>query len=779
MKLHLAGLSRVRLLFLVLAATTIALGLTALPAWAQEQPCLPTQQALVKIPEIVDDGHGHLRGTIQLIDQQELIPYRIPLGGGNVPGGPGTKIVCLPQYVRAYQVGGTPAASGPANPLPGPTLRARVGDLVELTFLNQINPADFGNSIDQDLVKGGTGCDEVSGIYPPTQTKDGKTKPVDIFPNCFHGSSTANIHYHGTHTNPSSTGDNVLVEIRPSNAQQDSNPVTAATYKKEFDEFFATCEAMLKDHPRAEWPTRWADLPDDYTKDQKARLIAYDNQSGQNLWGTDQKALDAGTWPLYYLGAYPYCFQLPEYKDTVFPPPGGGTALQMGQAPGTHWYHAHKHGSTAIDVSNGMSGVFIIEGAYDDALNAYYNVKPNWTRTQPVLLVNQVGTSPNLEHPSNGQTDKGPNFSVNGRLEPTIHMYPGEVQMWRIANSSSRSAMYLPSLPPGFTWHQLAQDGVQFTPDNYEKSGTQPDGTAQPINIASGNRVDLLVQAPSTASEKPVAVQVLPNVARAEVSIVPDANVRRWPATLPPPVNLLWVDVSGQGPPMQLIPKDKLAPLPPYLADIKDEDVAGPDHKKTVTYASAGPGSVKQHTIDNYQFSETDQSGWIKVDELNTAQEWTVVNATSFQPIDHPFHIHINPFQITSVFDPNQVITPSGTSTPVFKYVFDPGVKLLPGQCYVNPDDKSTWKPCDDKPGKELIWWDTFPIPSARAATGFVDKDGKTIVVAGHFIMRTRLDDFPGIWVTHCHILAHEDRGMMTIVSVAASQQALANVCHH
>lgn len=774
MKTRFAGLSRVSLLALLLPAIVV---LVELPAQAQ-QPCLPTQQDLVKIPEIVTDGHGHLRGTIQLIDQQELIPYRIPLGGGNVPGGANTKIVCLPQFMRAYQVGGSPKANGLANPLPGPTLRARVGDIVELTFLNQINPADFGNSIDQDLVKGGTGCDQVSGIYPPTQTKDGKTTPVDIFPNCFHGSSTANIHYHGTHTNPNSTGDNVLVEVRPSNPQQDgAKAITAATYRKDFDQFFATCEAMLKDHPRAEWPTRWSDLPDDYTKDQEMRLTAYDSQSGQNLWGADHKALEDGTWPLYYIGAYPYCFQLPKYEATSWPPSGGDTALQMGQAPGTHWYHAHKHGSTAIDVSNGMSGVFIIEGAYDDALNAFYHAKPNWTRTQPVLLVNQIGTSPNLEHPPNGQTDKGPNFSVNGRLEPTIHMYPGEVQMWRIANSSSRSAMYLPSLPPGFTWHQLAQDGVQFAPDNYETSGTQPDGTSKPINIASGNRVDLLVQAPSTASGPPVAVQVLPNVARAEVSIVPDAKVRRWPNALPPPVTLFWVNVSGKGPPMQLIPKDKLAPLPPYLADITDQEVAG--HTQTVTYASNTPVTPKQHTINGHQFSETDQSTWIEVDKLNLAEEWTVVNQTSFQPIDHPFHIHVNPFQITEVFDPNQVITPQGTSTLVYKYVFDPQVKLLPGQCYVNPLDEKTWKPCDDKPETQRIWWDTFPIPSARAATGFVDKDNNPIIVAGHFDMRTRLVDFPGIWVTHCHILAHEDRGMMTVVSVAASQQALANVCHH
>ena len=69
----------------------------------------------------------------------------------------------------------------------------------------------------------------------------------------------------------------------------------------------------------------------------------------------------------------------------------------MGQAPGTHWYHAHKHGSTAINVANGMTGAFIIEGKYDDDLNAAYarymlkDNKPWNTRSQPVLVLNQLG----------------------------------------------------------------------------------------------------------------------------------------------------------------------------------------------------------------------------------------------------------------------------------------------------------------------------------------------------------------------------------------------------
>ena len=69
-------------------------------------------------------------------------------------------------------------------------------------------------------------------------------------------------------------------------------------------------------------------------------------------------------------------------------------------------------------------------------------------------------------------------------------MAPGEVQMWRIANTSGRSGAYFGGFARGLQWMQLAQDGVQFTHDNYQKSKNLP------FLMASGNRVDLLVKAP-------------------------------------------------------------------------------------------------------------------------------------------------------------------------------------------------------------------------------------------------------------------------------------------
>ncbi len=75
---------------------------------------------------------------------------------------------------------------------------------------------------------------------------------------------------------------------------------------------------------------------------------------------------------------------------------------------------------------------------------------------------------------------------------------------------------------------------------------------------------------------------------------------------------------------------------------------------------------------------------------------------------DHPFHIHINPIWVLRIDVPDE----NGNLHNV-----------LP----------------------EPMWMDTVAIP----------RDG------GRVVFRTRFDDFVGKWVNHCHVLMHEDNGMM------------------
>jgi FtsP/CotA-like multicopper oxidase with cupredoxin domain/plastocyanin len=756
------------------------------PATATSQiPCLAESQPLVKIPEIISKD-GRLRATLISTTEQVRMPSRYPTQidtKPSQPGDPQTFHACFPEWVRAFRSPDTTTpwpgqTKGYLDPMNGPTLRARVGDVIELTYLNQIDPLKFGESIDKGDQ---AACDSTSVGYPGGAG--------DTFPNCFHGSTTGNIHFHGTHTNPTSTGDNVFLEILSSKRLTGQGMPPPPP----LDDFFAQCEAHLAMGSHVEWPVKWSDLPTTFTDMQKQWLQTFDEQMkkanlGQPLWPVNQHEIDDCLFPQYYIGAFPYCFKLPQYPETVQVAATGGKAgsaemeahqgmdavnqqggaLKMGQSPGTHWYHAHKHGSTTIDLSNGFSGAFIIEGLYDDQINEVYKAfGPQWTRTQPVLVINQFGTSPNLKGGA-GQ-DKGPDFEVNGRVNPVIAMKPGEVQMWRVVNTSGRAGALFIGPPAGFSWRKLAVDGVQLHPTNYAKSLNQQ------FLLAAGNRVDLLVQAPAAACTTKGGC-VYPVQVHNEVDpsdLVPATPPARGPFK----INLMSVNVSGNPVQMPFPDSSPASTFPDDLKDITDGDVQGTQNIAFGTVPQqfnngAPPRSMAAiHTINGKKFSN--EVGVAVL--LNKVEEWTVTNNSA--GISHPFHIHINPFQITQVFAPASATLPDGT-TPRYVATTDPNQPLLPGQCRLDPTNDKTWVACPADPGYSIpqprIWWDVFPIPSALVWTSADQK--QTVNIKGYFKMRSRFVDYPGWFVIHCHILAHEDRGMMTVVEVTP---LLSKYSHH
>src|SRR5262249_23040059 len=150
---------------------------------------------------------------------------------------------------------------------------------------------------------------------------------------------------------------------------------------------------------------------------------------------------------------------------------------------------------------------------------------------QQVLVLQQLDVTPPLEKGGKGATPQGPYFSVNGALQPVITMAPGEVQWWRIANTSSPGGAYFVApAPGGLSWQQLAQDGVQFNKDNVNSHVNQA------VYLAPGNRADLLVQAPATAGSVDVVVY---NVV--DPVLATPAQIR---------LTLLTVNVTGTANPM-------------------------------------------------------------------------------------------------------------------------------------------------------------------------------------------------------------------------------------
>lgn len=782
--------------------------------------CPPPGQALINMPEI-SSHNGVLRARIKLVDGLRTM-------WGSVAVGPGTQTDtrCATQYMRFFEgsdpMRPQPWPAGP-DPIPGPTLRARVGDLIEITFQNQINPQHFANTLDQGELGKTPGCDEVfvstpysdwspntayaagamimpsknnpgkfmfrarqagtSGASEPTfpqvqrqtvtdntvvwanggigpgQPRQRYPRGGDKMPNCLHGSSTANIHFHGTHTTPSTTGDNVLLYVHPSLRQGNRIEPSDAFVNQQFAQIFSACEKNGS-------PTRWQQIPAAWRKSQQDLLQLYDKTApykgkpgtlppSMQLWPSNQKEIAEGLWPQYQMGAYPYCFRL-AVRDPKLPP-DAPSQFWMGQSPGTHWYHAHKHGSTALNVANGMTGIFIIEGQYDDDLHKFYGTRLR----EQVLMMQQLSTAPfPLLSPTLSVAPgaaRAP-MSVNGRRNPVVTMQPGEVQLWRVVNGDFRdSVKFLSFKPQGsqqpcnqrgpeaivvpcIDWRQIAQDGVQFTFSNYNRIGKQDNQ----FNLAPANRADLLVKAPTTPG-----IYELRALANEGLPIQEGNPPTTYTFTL------LTVQVKGEPvtPAMDFIRNESDFPkFPGFLADIPESSIY--TRRKLVF----GAGNT---TIDGQAFNPNHVNQAML---LNTAEEWTVMNQANDKA--HPFHIHINPFQVTEVFEPNsKAATTKGNP------------------CYVDPDDPSTFKPCPaDQPRPPYVWWDTFAIPtgqqislSCTTLNACPEKlrpytqcanGACTEFIPGWFKMRSRFVDYTGQYVLHCHILIHEDRGMMQLIEV-------------
>ena len=745
-------------------------------AGPQLTPC-PTATGLLTVPEISSGNTGRLKATLRLTDGLRTM-WNSSTPPGTSPGN--TK--CATQYLRYFtgHAGLKPAPEDPAfakgDLLPGPTLRAKLGDWVEIAFLNQVNTQHFGNSLDRgDPVvppTSGVVTDPLAGcdvVLNSSGRNSARTSTADHFPNCFHGSSTTNVHFHGTHTSPSTTGDNVLLFVRP--AIRDPKGAifkpTDAAVNHAFGDFFTQCEA--KGNPKL-----WTDMPSSVQTLQYDAVNWYDHHtpykgvpnalpSYMHLWPVNHGEIMQGLWPQYEIGASPYCFPLPKYDPAK---------VVMGQSPGTHWYHAHKHGSTALNVANGMVGAFIIEGPYDDALRGYYKSNPGWNFQERVLVIEQLTPSLRKSDPTAGGPGSPgvPVLSVNGRRSPVITMHPNQMQIFRFINGAERDAALfeyfvpqpspgkvgpqqpcsLPSTTPCVHWNQTAQDGVQFVAANYDPGNTRGHGyggkrqDAQ-IYLAPANRADLLVQAPSTPGKYDLIVQ---------------AGVCRNPAcggTAQTEV-LLTVSVEGPAIPtaMPFIPIEKFPVLPTLLHAIPAGDVY---HHRDLVFADfGGQLHINKKQFNDHVVNQTMQ--------LNAIEEWTVSNLDGGK--EHPFHIHINPFQIVEVFEPQGADAQPG------------------GKCPADPVKPATWKPCTVQT-KNFEWWDTFAIPASRtdqlpasvcttqAACPDTIKDNPnltcasgscSVTIPGHFKLRTKFVDFTGQYVLHCHILTHEDRGMMELIQV-------------
>jgi FtsP/CotA-like multicopper oxidase with cupredoxin domain len=435
--------------------------------------------------------------------------------------------------------------------------------------------------------------------------------------------------------------------------------------------------------------------------------------------------------------------------------------IPQNQSPGTHWYHPHKHGSVALQVTNGMAGAFVVE----DSTTGLDSIAKLHGMIDHVIAVQQVAENTGMY---TGQGLDGSPPLVNGQYQPTVYMAPGEVQRWRVVNENTTKTSK--TFDIGFydypnrdepALFDVARDGVQFAPDNYD-SQTPDLG----LHMAPGQRLDVFVRAPRTPGVH--LFQVSHNGGAGRLSRNPSlpndtdlVNTNASPRADAPPVVVLKVvvDTTLAGRNTYLPPT-----IPPQLPFLSGQLPAAADTAVVVFSDSlfAQPTQFYlgsrlnpfQRWNDNTVFVPSSSNGTSMPMVLGETQTWKVVN-NSQNGINHPFHIHINPFQV------NQIVYPLGTNDPFYEMYEQLNAAAARGT---------------------PIWLDVLPLPLPRTDTTLVPGDsGKvdTVLtrVEAYAMITQKYDRFEGCpdgqcglpvgyFVMHCHILGHEERGMMQVLQV-------------
>jgi FtsP/CotA-like multicopper oxidase with cupredoxin domain len=464
--------------------------------------------------------------------------------------------------------------------------------------------------------------------------------------------------------------------------------------------------------------------------------------------------------------------------------PGTSSPVQIELPPnhraGSFWYHPHQHGAVTYQMMGGTAGMLIVKGG-----KGTIDAVPEVAAAKDIVMVFQVLHSLSdgqvayvnptaLQFGSNvGLTDGlwsaylgtavgggTPNspvyFATNGQINPVLHMRPGEVQRWRMLNASSGESLLVAL--QGHALNVIQNDG-----NTIPTMLTMP--VESPYPLGAGQRGDVLVQAGDPGTYLIQALDQSGSYSVTPQGIAPGVRQAHISGDMPTPnftENETLATVVVEGKPMNMsLPTGPLPP-PDGLPSIETMLAATPAHIRNIDFDLCGKRAGQQppsHQLPscNPYFQRYDASYWggtdftslnmfRDADDVNyqkealfnpnvplfadmmagTYEHWTVTNR-SFS--DHAFHIHQNPFLVTAV---------NGVAMPVPEWHDTILVPAATGGNNIN-------LPCTS-PG----------VPAGCVTYGSID-----------FITYYALNTV-GSLVTHCHVIEHEDVGMMQRVDILA-----------
>ena len=400
--------------------------------------------------------------------------------------------------------------------------------------------------------------------------------------------------------------------------------------------------------------------------------------------------------------------------------------LPDNQPDGINWYHVHHHTQTNPQVYGGLAG-FITVG---DPLGPWPRYKPDGPRPlkQLYLMLSEVnlqktdeagqvadpsGVTRLLPYGSTGSVTQNLNKvqanwqkRVNGQLNPVIHLRPNETQVWNLAATGAFGGYNL-----AITDGQLQNpwQATLLTLDG-NADGAKPLSmplTADPQRmqdrvantlIMSGNRLTMAVTAP-----RQPGIYYLIDGWGGNNDYLVNANKQQGY------IILATLEVSGTA---------DSRPAPVFTADAPDYSLfnAPVDERRRFEFSiKPGKPGAKEDPEGFLINGQPFGSDTMPQLQIGTVEEWTLVNVTTgsegqTNQANHPFHIHQGNFIVTAIND-----------VPV-----DPNI--------------------------------SSPINSLNYIT---PRDTVNIPINGSVKIKFMVEDYPGKYVFHCHILKHEDQGMM------------------
>jgi FtsP/CotA-like multicopper oxidase with cupredoxin domain len=359
--------------------------------------------------------------------------------------------------------------------------------------------------------------------------------------------------------------------------------------------------------------------------------------------------------------------------------------LPKNHPAGTFYYHPHLHQSVAKQIFAGLGGIFVVRGALDDI--------PEIKAAQEQFLflkdfaLNPNGQIPSPNHMELMQGREGPILTANGQVNPTLSIAKGGLLRLRLVNASTSR------------FYRLQMDEHPFY-----LIVTDGGAIAEPIELrelllSPGERAEVLIQGDRPPGKYRLLNLPYNRVGTGMMGMMGGGmggmmhggtgNQTQTPQAI--------ATLTYQG------SANKALPLPQKLLDV--ETLPQPSKTRRIELSmkmGMGSGMGMAFLFNGKTFDPQRVDASV---QLESIEDWDLVNVDP-DGMEHPFHLHINPFQVVSR---------------------------------------------NGKPEPYRAWKDT-------------------VLVRANETVRIRIPfrDYAGKTVYHCHVLDHEDLGMMGIVEMKA-----------